>query len=230
MKILIIEDEVDLARALQKGLIKNGYAVDIAVDGAEGFELYKINSYDLIVLDLNLPSMDGLEILRAIRKDDKLQRIIILSARGAIDDRILGLDMGANDYLPKPFDFGELCARVRSLLCRSFTQESREVQCGELRLDTSAKEIFFKETKLDITSREYSLLEYLTLNAGRVVSAEELIEHVWSSETDYFSAAVKVHISNLRKKLKDMGGEELILTARGQGYLIEKMEKENVDK
>ncbi|MEG1427855.1 MAG: response regulator transcription factor, partial [Oscillospiraceae bacterium] len=179
MKLLIIEDEVDLAKALQRGFKKSGFASDFAVDGAEGYELYLINEYDLIILDLNLPTMDGIEILEKIRSADKLQRVIILSARSAIEDRIAGLDLGANDYLAKPFDFGELNARVRSLLRRSFIQEGTVVCCGDLCIHTDRKAVTIGAKKIETTAKEYGLLEYLILHAGETISAEELIEHVW---------------------------------------------------
>lgn len=225
MKLLIVEDEEDLANALKRGFQKAGYAVDVALDGGEGLELYGVNSYDLILLDLNLPVLDGLEVLKAIRKRDKLQRVLILSARSAVENRIEGLDLGANDYLAKPFDFGELSARVRSLLRRSFLQESSVVHCGLITLRTDLKQLEAGGKPLETTAKEYALIEYLVLHAGKVVSAEELIEHVWDSEADFFSAAVKVHISNLRRKLKQACGRELIVTQRGQGYLIEKEEE-----
>ena len=220
MKLLIIEDEIDLINALKKGFIKKGYVVDCAIDGEDGLELYHINEYDLIILDLNLPSMDGLEVLKAIREQDKMQRVLILSARSAVSDRIIGLDMGANDYLPKPFDFGELDARVRSLLRCELIQHNTIIKYGDIKLDTRAKSISVKDLTLCLAPREYAILEYLLLYQGKVISAEELIEHVWDSEANMFTDAVKVHISNIRKKLREVCGEEYIITIRGQGYLI----------
>lgn len=220
MKILIIEDEYDLVNILKKGFLKKGYAVDTATDGEEGVELYKINQYDAIILDLNLPIMDGLEVLAAIRAQDKTQRILILSARSAIEDRVIGLDMGANDYLPKPFDFSELDARVRSLLRQVVVQHDTVLNCGVVYLDTKSKQVMVDRQEVPLPPREYAVLEYLILHAGIVVSAETLIEHVWDSDASFFTDTVKVHISNLRKKLKDVCGKECIATVRGQGYLI----------
>lgn len=220
MKLLIIEDEIDLVNALKKGFIKKGYVVDCATDGENGLELYYINEYDLIILDLNLPSMDGLEVLKAIREQDKMQRVLILSARSAVSDRIIGLDMGANDYLPKPFDFGELDARVRSLFRCELIQHNTVIKYGDIKLDTRAKNISIKGLTLCLAPREYAILEYLLLHQGKVISAEELIEHVWNSEANMFTDAVKVHISNIRKKLREACEEEYIITIRGQGYLI----------
>lgn len=222
MKLLLIEDEEDLVNALAAGFKKYGYAVDTATDGREGLELSYINHYDLIVLDLNLPTMNGLEILSEIRKQDKECNILILSARSAIPQRIQGLDMGANDYMGKPFDFGELEARVRSLLRRRFTQ-SDVVLCKEnLVVDTAAKRAYTQDNQLiELSPKEFSILEYLMLHKGTAISAETLIEHIWHSDCDYFSGSVKVHISNLRRKLQAACGREFIINIRGAGYMID---------
>lgn len=221
MRLLLVEDEEDMVNALRYGLKKQGWAVDTAEDGALGLQMYEENDYDLILLDLNLPKMDGLEVLSAIRRENKLQRILILSARSTVEDKIAGLDMGANDYLPKPFDFGELCARIRSLLRRSFIQKPSEIKCGALRLDTAACRVFAGESFVETTPKEYGIIHYLAQNAGRIVPAEELLEHVWDSEADLFSSAIKVHMSNIRKKLKSACGEEFIYSYRARGYMIE---------
>lgn len=222
MRLLVIEDEEDLAFALKYGLKKQGFAVDTAQDGAFGLQLYEENDYDLILLDLNLPVMDGLSVLSAVREKDKLQRILILSARDSVESKIAGLDLGANDYLPKPFDFGELCARIRALLRRSFALEPTTLSIGLLSLDTAACRVSAGGVPCDTTAKEYGILHYLARNAGKAVSAEELIEHLWDSEGDLFSAAIKVHISNIRKKLKAACGEEIIKSYRAKGYMIEK--------
>ena len=222
MKLLIIEDEIDMINALAKGFRKKGYIIDTATDGKEGLELYYINEYDVIILDLNLPSMDGLDILCAIRKNDKRQRVLILSARSAVEHRIEGLDLGANDYLSKPFDFGELEARIRSLLRSDIIQQDVILQCGPVSIDTQLKQISANGTIVELARKEYAILEYLAINIDKVISSEKLSEHVWGSETNYFSDSVKVHVSNIRKKLKDACGTELITTIRGYGYLIKK--------
>lgn len=220
MKLLIVEDEPDLLSALKKGFVKRGFAVDVAQDGEEGAYLAQINSYDVIILDLNLPRKDGLELLEEIRERDCTQKIIILSARASVPDKILGLDMGANDYLAKPFDFLELEARVRSLVRRDFTQSSTRMMLGELQIDTAQSAAFVRESKVELAPKEYAILQYLALHRNRVVSAEELMEHVWDSQVDVFTGAVKVHISTLRKKLKETLGYELVETVRGSGYII----------
>lgn len=222
MKLLIIEDEPDLLASLARGFRKKGYAVDTAEDGTDGLELFLINEYDLILLDLNLPSLDGLEVLKEIRKENQTQRVLILSARSSVPDRVVGLDTGANDYLPKPFDFLELDARVRTLLRSALILNDAEIDLGCVRVNTSKKQVFsMQQDPLDLAPREYAIIEYLTIHRGRVVSAEELIEHVWDSEVNLFSDAVKVHISNIRRKLVAVCGEQLIDTVRGHGYLIE---------
>lgn len=222
MKILIIEDEPELLSALKKGFTKKGFAVDAAEDGNEGSYLAEVNEYDVIVLDLNLPYKDGLEVLEEIRSKSQTQKVLILSARSSVPDKILGLDMGANDYLAKPFDFLELEARVRCLARREFVQKDSVIALGELTIDTAKKEARHKDQKLELAPKEYAILEYLALHADKVISAEELIEHVWESDADLFSVSVKVHISNLRKKLEAACGEPVIKTVRGVGYTVKK--------
>lgn len=220
MKLLVVEDEIALSRVLAKGLQKLGYAVDCACDGEEALALYEVNEYDLMILDLNLPKVDGFEVLRRIREKDESFRVLILSARGSVEDRVAGLDIGASDYLTKPFDLRELEARVRGLLRRTFTQKSTVLRCGELRLDTALKAVSWEDSSISLTKKEYGILEYL-LHTGRTVSAEELMEHVWNSDADLFSNTLKFHISTLRKKLEEStGGAVEILTLRGQGYRI----------
>lgn len=222
MKLLIIEDEEDLVSALAMGFKKYGYAVDTATDGMEGLELSYVNQYDLIVLDLNLPSIDGLAVLSEIRKKDKDCKILILSARIAVPQRIQGLDMGANDYMVKPFDFGELEARVRSLLRRQFTQNDVLLGKENLVVDTAAKRAYTKDNRfIELSPKEFAILEYLMLHMGMAISAETLIEHIWHSDCDYFTGSVKVHVSNLRKKLQSACGGEFIRNIRGSGYMID---------
>ncbi|MDC7286828.1 response regulator transcription factor [Blautia schinkii] len=219
MKLLLTEDEVLLSAAIAKGLRKRGYAVDCAYDGEEALELYSINEYDLMILDLNLPKIDGLEVLRRIREQDSVLRILILSARSSVPDKIAGLDGGSNDYLTKPFDFAELEARIRALLRQEFYMKDVNLYCGSLRIDTAARRVYWKDTPVELANKEYSILEYLMSNQGKVISPEELIEHVWDSERDPFSNSFRFHISSLRKKLSAVSGtDSLILTLRGQGY------------
>lgn len=221
MKLLIIEDEEDLANLLARGLRSLGYIVDIAIDGREGLELFFINEYDLVVLDINLPSMDGRLILDEIRKENEECKVIILSARSDYSQRIDGLDRGANDYLVKPFDFGELTARIRSLLRRNFIQKNVRLKHDNIILDTALRCVYScNNEQIKLSPKEFALLEYLIINKGRVISAEELIEHVWDSDEDMFSNAIKVHISTLRKKLSHYCKNDIILNIRGEGYVI----------
>lgn len=225
MRLLIIEDEEDILNALDYGFRKLGYVVDTASDGEEGLELVYINNYDLVILDLNLPSIDGLDILSRIRKDNEEIKILILSARSEYIDRIKGLDMGANDYLVKPFDFGELVARVRALLRRSFTQSTSKIKCGNMIIDTSARAVYSdKNERLDLAPKEFAIFEYLIANKGRAVSTEELIEHIWGEDASMFSNSIKVHVSNLRKKLSEYSESDIISNIRGAGYIINEVE------
>lgn len=219
MKLLLIEDEELLSSAIAKGLRKHGYAVDCAYDGEEALEMYSFNEYDLLILDLNLPKIDGLEVLRRIRKNDEAIRVLILSARSSVSDKITGLDGGSNDYLTKPFDFAELEARIRALLRQRVHLRDVILTQGSLQVDTAARQAFWDKTELGLTKKEYMILEYLMYYSDRIISPEELIEHVWDSETDMFSNSFRYHISSLRKKLAAASGSDgLIITLRGQGY------------
>ena len=217
MKLLVIEDEDSLKKALVKGFKKLGYTVDAANDGEEALDYYFSNFYDLIILDLNLPIIDGMDILREIRKDNKLIPVLILSARSETNDKVSGLDAGANDYLAKPFDFEELDARVRALLRRNFKTIDTIITTDVVRLDTAIRKVFVAEVEINLPKKEYGILEYLMLNKGVVVSGDELAEHIWDDEHDSFINTIKVHISSLRKKMP----EGIIKNIRGQGYYVE---------
>lgn len=221
MKLLLVEDSTILSKSIAKGLGKKGYTVDCAYDGEEALELYSIYSYDLIILDLNLPKISGMEVLHRIRQHDEDMRILILSARDTPEDKIEGLDAGCSDYLTKPFDFGELEARIRSLLRRRFIHQDVELICGPIRLDTRNRRVFVNDKELALTGKEYGILEYLMYHPQAVISAEELIEHVWQSEADLFSNAFKVHVHTLKKKMDDAGGVgRMITNQRGKGYCL----------
>ena len=217
MKLLIIEDEFTLQKALSKGFRKLGYTVDAAEDGEEALEFYFSNQYNLVILDLNLPKLDGLEVLKEIRNENKEMPVLILSARTEVSDKITGLDMGANDYLAKPFHFDELEARVRALLRRDFKTTPTVIALEDVKLDTSLKKVFWNDTEIPLTKKEYGIFECLMMNKGRIISGEELIETVWESDADIFTNAFKVHINAIRKKLP----EDFIKNAKGQGYYVE---------
>ena len=224
MKLLVVEDEEDMREALCYGLRKRGYAVDVTGDGAEAAELCEVNDYDVVVLDLNLPGMDGMDVLKHIESLKKATKVLILSARSELTDKITGLDGGASDYLTKPFHFEELEARIRMLLRRVFVQAETMLSRGELRLDTNLKTVSFQNIPMEFSAREFAILEYLMVNMGRPVNAEELLEHVWDSEADPFSNQVKVYISVIRRKLQAVTDEEIIRNIRGVGYFIDKEE------
>ena len=224
MHILIIEDEEQLCRSMAEGLRMDGYETDTCFDGEEGLELCMTENYDLILLDLNLPGIDGLEILRQFRTFNTNTPVLILSARVQIQDKVEGLDLGANDYLTKPFHLDELAARIRSLTLRRFTQSDIVLTCGKLRFDTKARIASVDSEALSLTRKETGILEYLMLNQGRPVSQEELIEHVWDSSVNSFSNAIRVHISSLRKKLRIALGYDPIRNRIGEGYVMEDSE------
>lgn len=220
MRILIVEDEPDLQEAIADGLKIDGYAVDTCGDGNTAYDLLYVESYDLVVLDLNLPGMDGLEVLKKIRKEKPELKVLILSARNSVSDKVTGLDCGANDYLAKPFDFAELEARIRNLLRQKYLQVDNELSFGNLHIDLAKRLVFCGDSIISLTKKEFSLLEYFALNPDRVLSQEELIDHVWDAEADFFSGAVRVHISSLRKKLRNVLGYDSIETKIGAGYLF----------
>ena len=227
MRLLVVEDEIDLCNAIAEGLEIDGYAVDTCNDGETALELILIENYDLVILDLNLPNIDGIDILKEIKKQNKDVKTLILSARGSVSDKVLGLDLGANDYLAKPFDFEELEARIRNLLRRKFTQENIILSFDRISLDTSKRTGFVNDKELTLTKKEFSLLEYFLLNKEKVISQEELMEHVWNMEADSFSNAVRVHIASLRKKLKAELGYDILKTKIGEGYYLSKEVTDN---
>ena len=221
MHILIIEDEKQLCCSIAEGLRIDGYETDTCFDGNKGLELCLTENYDLIVLDLNLPGVNGLDILRQFRNQDDRTPVLILSARGQIQDKVEGLDLGANDYLTKPFHFEELEARIRSLTRRKFIQENVCLKWGELTFDTRTRETLVNGSPLSLTRKESSLLEYFLLHQGRVISPEEIMEHIWDGSVNTFSNSIRVHISALRKKLRAALGTDPIQNKIGQGYILE---------
>lgn len=220
MRVLVVEDDLDLIELLAEGLAMYGYAVDKAYDGEEAIDMAYVETYDVIVLDINLPKKDGFQVLDEIRKFNQEVNIIMLTARSDIDDRVKGLDYGANDYMVKPFDLKELDARMRALLRRKSVTENTILKAGTLSFDTTTREAFVGETKVNLTAKETAILEYLFLNRQKYVSSEELIDHVWDSNADSFSNSVRVHMSSLRKKIKEIDGENKIENVIGKGYRI----------
>lgn len=226
--MLIVEDDDDLREGLIEGLRLSHYAVDSAKDGAEALYLLTTENYDLLVLDLNLPKLDGFSVLKAIREINSDLKILILSAKSSAVDKVQGLDLGANDYLTKPFDFIELEARIRNLLRRNFSQEQNLLTFRDIELNISKGEVFVKGKAIKLTKKEFSILRYFLLNMNKTISQEELIEHVWDSTVNQFSSSIRVHIASLRKKLTHCLTYEVIGTKVGIGYYLIK-ESEQAD-
>ena len=220
MKVLIVEDELDLLDSIAESLTLLGYVTDKAKDGDEAIDKAYVENYDIILLDVNLPGKDGFEVLRNIRSFDKEIAIIMLTARSDIEDRVEGLDLGASDYMVKPFALKELDARMRSQLRRKQVHESTGLKISGLAFDTIKKEASFNDRPISLTTKETGILEYLFLNSERFVSTEELMEHVWDANADEFSNTVRVHMSSLRKKIKRVCGKNLIENVIGKGYRI----------
>lgn len=221
MKILLVEDEEKLLESIREGLVHSGYVVDTALDGEEGSFMAFTNDYDLIILDINLPKKDGFEILKEVRARDREVNIIMLTALSDIDDRVKGFDLGANDYVLKPFHFEELKARIRSLLRRKTTIKDSVIETKGISFDTTKRTFKIDGENLKLTAKEAGILEYLFFNLGRYVTTEELMEHVWNDEVDIFSNVVRVHMSALRKKLKAKLGKNIIKNEIGKGYIID---------
>ena len=215
--IAIVDDDAAIRSALGRALRMENYDVELFEDGVTALKSIQLRAPDAIVLDLQLPDIDGLEICRRIRRSGDSTPILMLTARDAVNDRVAGLDVGADDYLVKPFDLAELLARVRALIRRGVQQPSPEVSLGEVRLDLAARRVTRLGAPVALTAKEYLILEYLALNRGRLVTRSALYEHVFDENDDTLSNLIDVHVSNLRKKL----GHDLITTRRGLGYCIE---------
>lgn len=224
MRILVVEDEKALCDAIARSLRHLAYSVDCCHDGQTAIDLLAIETFDLVVLDLNLPEADGMTVLETLRETDHDTKVLILSARCDIADKVCGLDAGANDYLTKPFHLEELAARIRSLTRRRFVQDNTVLTCGTLSFDTSSRKACANDLALSLTRKETGILEYLMLNQGRPVSQEELLEHVWDCSVNSFSNSARVHMSALRKKLREALGHDPISNRIGQGYVMEDSE------
>lgn len=216
MRILIVEDEHKIANSIKRGFEQETWAADLAYDGEKGYDLASSEDYDVIVLDLMLPKMDGMEICKKLRAEEKHTPILMLTARGEIADRVEGLDAGADDYLVKPFAFEELLARVKALSRRPKETRNEELKTKDLTLNTNTFEVKKEGKIIELSRKEFALLEYLMRNAGKVVSKENIIAHVWDYEADILPNTVEVFIGYLRDKI----GKDIIKTVRGFGYKI----------
>lgn len=220
MRLLLVEDDARIARFVARGLQEQAYAVDVVANGSDALYQVEINDYDLVILDVMLPGADGFAICRAIRSQGKRMPILMLTARDAVDDRITGLDSGADDYLTKPFEFGELLARLRALLRRPNELRSPKIVVGDLVLDTASQTAKRGTRVISLTAKEYAFLEFLARNAGRVVGRSEIAEHVWDESFDPFSNLIEVYVNRLRRKLGDDDKKPLLQTRRGSGYIL----------
>lgn len=223
MRLLIIEDEIELASALEKGLSCWGFAVDAAYEGMEGLRKALLNPYDVIILDLNLPDIDGIDICTSLRENNCESAILMLTARGTVTDKTLGLDRGADDYLVKPFSFDELRARLHALIRRQHGKRSPVIYIGKLMIDPTKRSVNVDTVSLKLTAREFDILEYLAIRYPEYASTENIMEHVWNEELNPFTNTVKVHIANLKRKLREASGQLLISTMIGKGYCLREL-------
>ena len=221
MRILVVEDDPDMSRFIARGLSEQSYAVDVAATGDAALEAASTASYDVIILDAMIPPPDGFEVCRQLRSEGIDATILMLTARDSLADRVEGLDSGADDYLVKPFEFAELLARLRALLRRRGARQYPVIEVGDLRVDTRSHRVTRAGLELQLTSKEYALLEYLSVNAGRVMGREEIAEHVWNEEFDPFSNLIEVYIGRLRRLVERDRQAKLIHTIRGTGYILE---------
>jgi len=221
MRILLVEDDADLAQFIRKGLKEEHYAVDVATDGEEGLELALNNAYDLLILDIGLPKLDGLALCRRIRNKGNMTPVLLLTARNTVEDKVSGFDTGADQFLPKPFAFVELLAQIRALLRRGSAQQIVQLQVADLRLDPASHRVWRAGKEVALTNKEYALLEFLLRNKNRVLTRTAIIEHVWDISYDPMTNIVDAHIRALRAKIDRDFSPPLIATVRGAGYMLE---------
>ena len=220
MRILVIEDEKKIADFVKRGLKEEGYAVDVAYDGENGFFLAKTNDYDLILLDLMIPKMDGIALCKKLKEEKIFTPIIMLTAKTTVKDKVTGLDSGADDYLTKPFVFEELLARIRAILRKKEGKAPTVLQIDDLILDLLSHKVTRSGKEIPLTAKEYSLLEYLMRNSGNIVTRTMISEHVWDIDFDTFTNVIDVYINYLRNKIDSGYKKKLINTVRGRGYIL----------
>ena len=220
MKILLAEDEVDLNNVVTRYLKKNGYSVDSVLDGEEALDYLEYSEYDLVILDIMMPKVDGFEVIKKLRDKGNHTSVLMLTARDSADDKVKGLDLGADDYIVKPFDFNELLARIRAVVRRKYGNSSNKLVIGDLILDTSEKSVTRAGKQIELTGKEYEVLEYLMQSKNRILSREQIKEHVWDFDYEGDSNIIDVLIKNIRKKIDVEAGKQIIYTKRGLGYVI----------
>jgi DNA-binding response OmpR family regulator len=220
MRILLVEDEEGLATVLKRGLEEHGYAVDLAGDGDAALAFASTEPYDLVVLDVMLPDVDGFTVCRQLRNDARNMPVLMLTALDSVEDRVAGLDSGADDYLAKPFDPRELLARVRALLRRDQVQRYPVLRVADIELDTASHEVRRGSLPIELTTREFAILELFIRNANRVLSRDEIAQHIWAFDFSAMSNVIDVYVSNLRRKLGDDAEPRILRTVRGAGYLL----------
>ncbi|NIP49102.1 MAG: response regulator transcription factor [Gammaproteobacteria bacterium] len=220
MRILVVEDEKKVASFIQRGLEGEGFSVDVANDGESGVEMGSANSYDLILMDIMLPKMDGLEAIKALREKDVSAPVLCLTAKDTVEDIVAGLDSGSDDYLTKPFAFAELLARVRALVRRGTQERGAEITYADLRLDPVAHKVWRGDSEIDLTAKEYALLEFFMRNPETTLTRTMIAEHVWDYTFDSFTNIIDVYVNYLRKKVDRDYAKKLIHTVRGIGYVL----------
>ena len=220
MKILLAEDEVDLNNVVTRYLKKNGYSVDSVLDGEEALNYLEYSEYDLVILDIMMPRVDGFEVIKKLRDKGNHTSVLMLTARDSADDKVKGLDLGADDYIVKPFDFNELLARIRAVVRRKYGNSSNKLVIGDLILDTSEKSVTRAGKQIELTGKEYEVLEYLMQSKNRILSRDQIKEHVWDFDYEGDSNIIDVLIKNIRKKIDIEDGKQIIYTKRGLGYVI----------
>ena len=220
MKILLAEDEVDLNNVVTRYLKKNGYSVNSVLDGEEALDYLEYSEYDLVILDIMMPKVDGFEVIKKLRDKGNHTSVLMLTARDSADDKVKGLDLGADDYIVKPFDFNELLARIRAVVRRKYGNSSNKLVIGDLILDTSEKSVTRAGKQIELTGKEYEVLEYLMQSKNRILSRDQIKEHVWDFDYEGDSNIIDVLIKNIRKKIDIEAGKQIIYTKRGLGYVI----------
>ena len=220
MRLLIIEDDIRLADEMRTGLERHGFTIDIANTGLDGEEKAYVTDYDAVLLDLNLPDKDGLEILSYLRNNKRNMPVLIVTARDTVRERSTGLDLGADDYIIKPFDFIELTSRIRAVVRRFYGRTNPKITIGSLSINPATQTALWENEIISLSTKEFDILLYLAERHPEIVSSEDIIEHTYDEDFDPFSSVLRVHISNLRKKLQAAGGQNLLITIKGKGYCL----------